>query len=275
MRDIGRAGVNVAVRVISAGTDCHRWPARINGQSLGGERREGVLRNEAKSKFNGLASTTSSSAPREARTSTSTAWSRSVRLAMPKRMPPTRAAGSSSPRSAAGASPSRSPEGLTSGRSARSPGPSMARALGAPRSRGAPGTLSGDDPRTDRAPAIVTAGGIQLIIERAPYRGRYWVTALLALILFEYLPLLSRQRHWRPQSTSRSSGTIPKQGQSTTTSPFPPGRWRIRHSTSDRSPLGISRGCLRRWRGIVLRSCGSPTRETISNCARSMGSGSW
>jgi hypothetical protein len=36
--------------------------------------------------------------------------------------------------------------------------------------------------------AIVTAGGIQLIIERSAYRGRYWVTALLALILFEYLP---------------------------------------------------------------------------------------
>ncbi len=65
-------------------------------------------------------STTSSSAPRGARTSISTAWWRSVRRAMRRRMPPTRAVGSSSPRSATGASSSRSPEGLISGRSARS-----------------------------------------------------------------------------------------------------------------------------------------------------------
>ena len=36
--------------------------------------------------------------------------------------------------------------------------------------------------------AIVTAGGIRLIIDRSAHRGRYWVTALLALTLFEYLP---------------------------------------------------------------------------------------
>jgi hypothetical protein len=64
-------------------------------------------------------STTSSSAPRGARTSISTAWWRSVRHAMPKRMPPTPAAGWSSPHSAEGAS--RSPEGLISGPSARVP----------------------------------------------------------------------------------------------------------------------------------------------------------
>ncbi len=97
-------------------------------------------------------STTSSSAPRGARTSISTGWWRSVRHAMPKRMPPTRAAGWSSPHSATGASASRSPGGLTSGRSARSSGPSMARALGAPRSQGAPGVRSGDDPRNNRTP---------------------------------------------------------------------------------------------------------------------------
>jgi len=42
------------------------------------------------------------------------------RVVKPKRMPPTRGAGWSSPRSATGASPSRSPTALTSGRSARS-----------------------------------------------------------------------------------------------------------------------------------------------------------
>ncbi len=47
------------------------------------------------------------------------------------------AAGWSSPRAAPGASLSRSPMGRISGRSARRSGPSMARALGAPRSRGA------------------------------------------------------------------------------------------------------------------------------------------
>src|SRR6266478_4122242 len=47
-------------------------------------------------------------------------------------------AGWSSPRAAAGAAPSRSPEGLISGRSAHTREPSMARALCAPRSRGAP-----------------------------------------------------------------------------------------------------------------------------------------
>jgi hypothetical protein len=79
-------------------------------------------------------STTSSSAPREARTSISTGWWPSIRPAMPKPMPPTRAAGWSSPRAAPGDSPARSPVGLISGRSAPSRKLSMARALGAPRS---------------------------------------------------------------------------------------------------------------------------------------------
>ena len=48
---------------------------------------------------------------------------------MRKRMPPTLAAGWSSPHSARGASPSRSPEGLISGPSARSPGPIGRRSL--------------------------------------------------------------------------------------------------------------------------------------------------
>jgi len=65
---------------------------------------------------------------------------------------PTHAAGWSSPPSARGASPSRSPEGLISGRSARSRGPAMTRALGARRSQGAPGARSGDDPRNNRTP---------------------------------------------------------------------------------------------------------------------------
>ena len=56
-------------------------------------------------------STTLSSAPRGARTSTSTAWWRSVPRAMPKRMPPTHAADWSSLHSALGASPARSPRG--------------------------------------------------------------------------------------------------------------------------------------------------------------------
>jgi len=60
-------------------------------------------------------STTSSSAPRGARTSISTGWWRSVRRAMRRRMPPTRAVGWSSSRSATGASQLRSLEGLTSG----------------------------------------------------------------------------------------------------------------------------------------------------------------
>jgi hypothetical protein len=54
------------------------------------------------------------------RTSISTAWWRSARRAMPRRMPPTRAAAWSSPRSAGGGSPPRSPARLISGRSARS-----------------------------------------------------------------------------------------------------------------------------------------------------------
>jgi hypothetical protein len=100
-------------------------------------------------------STTSSSAPRGARTSSSTGSWRSVRHATRRRMPPTRAAAWSSSRSARGASPARSPEGLISGRSARSPGPSMARAPGAPRSRGTPGAQSGDDPEMTARRVIV------------------------------------------------------------------------------------------------------------------------
>lgn len=38
------------------------------------------------------------------------------------------------------------------------------------------------------AAAIVISGGIRLILEKSARRGRYWVTALLALTAFEYLP---------------------------------------------------------------------------------------
>jgi hypothetical protein len=38
------------------------------------------------------------------------------------------------------------------------------------------------------AAAIITSGGIRLILEKSTHRGRYLVTALLALTVFEYLP---------------------------------------------------------------------------------------
>jgi hypothetical protein len=72
----------------------------------------------------------SSSAPRGARTSTSTAWSRSVRPAMPKPMPATRGAGLVITPLGEGRFTVEVTRGADKWAIARSSGPSMARALG-------------------------------------------------------------------------------------------------------------------------------------------------